>query len=529
MTFSKKYPAFWATVALVLTAIGAFGQSGVYVPKKGKIFFKEGTATIFSDVTNEGKVGIGKNAVVNFSGTTWTNAAGSALAVDTTAIGTPQGGWLVFNGTSKQYLEAGYNAAMSDGPIFHNIKLQNQSGLQLLGSSAKVARELRFVAGRLYLNNQVFVVGHYNPGIITGYDSARFFVTGSRAGGGLLVRENISSLQDWITFPVGTADGAYAPAALRSKTAAGDDYSVAVFDTVRRNLFNGGTLADEGVGKVWQVGKRFAPGQGEVELQLQHLLADEGRLFAANRARSYVSQYEGGRWDTSFLQMPPTPGTLTSGTVLVNSGLNVRPASGPFQSASYFTKFVAVSGPLLRTNLIFTGYRVSADLVKLNWQTNPEINVKKFVVERRFSNETTFRSIDTVASKAANGYSTYFLNYALDDPNSYGGVTFYRLKIFNYSDSSYYSNVIGVSGVSFQKITLWPNPTPDKFTVILYGHIAKYVVVHNAAGQLMWQEDVKGRSVIPMSGYAWASGVYFVSVIGNDGRVLQTEKLLIVR
>ena len=179
--------------------------------------------------------------------------------------------------------------------------------------------------------------------------------------------------------------------------------------------------------------------------------------------------------------------------------------------------------------MLFTGYRTGAYIVKLNWQTKPEINVKKFVVERRRANEPAFYSLDTVASQAPNGYSTGYLNYALDDSNSYNGITFYRLKIFDYNDSSYYAPIIGVRGVAFSRIGLWPNPTADRFTVLVDGHIAQRIVIYNSLGQLVSQEDVNGRNVVELRGYQLASGVYFVSALGKEGKVLSTEKLVIQR
>lgn len=503
-------------------------QSGVYVPKKGKVFFKGDTATIFSNVVNEGKLGIGKNAVVNFSGSNWTNAPDAEISMDT-VNGAPQGGWLRFVGDGRQTLDAGYNAAINSGVVFPNLEIQNPAGLQLQGSSAKVYRQLKFGQGLIYLNDQVFVLGHRNPGILTGYDSSRFFVGGTKPGGGVLVRENLLPADGLVVFPIGTAPGAYTPAALRSLSTKGDDYAVTVFDSVRKALFTGQNLADESVNKVWQIGKRYAPGEGDVDVVLQHLLANEGSVFAAARNRSYVSQYGANGWDAYYPQTLPGAGTLTSGAPLLNSGANSRVFFASLQQTSYFTKLTAGKIPGLQTKLIFTGYRYNASLVKLNWQTNPEINVKKFVVERRFANEANFYSIDTVASQALNGYSTYFLNYALDDKNNYRGISFYRLKIFDYNDSSYYSNIIGVSGSVVHKVTVWPNPTPDKFTVILYGHIAESVVLHNSLGQLVYQEPVNNRSVIEMRGYRYAAGVYYVSVVGKDGRIIQSEKLLIVR
>ena len=58
---------------MLITGISTcIAQSEMYIPKDGKIFFS-GNAAIFSNVLNQGKLGVGKNAAVNFSGKKWEN------------------------------------------------------------------------------------------------------------------------------------------------------------------------------------------------------------------------------------------------------------------------------------------------------------------------------------------------------------------------------------------------------------------------------------------------------------------------
>jgi hypothetical protein len=511
----------------------ASAQQGIYIPKQGKIYFAGDTATIFSNVINQGNFGIDKKATLNFKGQTWQNDQHS-LITDETSNGTGvagQGGAVRFMAdTGRQRLIGGYNVVTNSGPVFSNLHLLNSLGVELAESSAKVWQEMKFVRGHFYLNNHIFVVGHQQPGKLTGYDSTRFFVTGTQPGGSLLVRENITSGNGLVVFPVGTTESAYTPAAIRSKTTRGDDYQVTLFEGVRTNVLTGNSLAEQGVNKTWQMGKRYYHGQDEVEIVLQHLNKDEGTSFAQNRNKSYIAQFNNNQWDESIPQMLPANGNLTTNTPQANSGVNTRTLIAALSGVSYFSKFTGKSEKTLKTNIIFGAYRVGAYIVRVNWQTKPEINVKKFVVERRRTNEPSFVSIDTVASLAANGYSTNYLNYGINDSNSYKGVTFYQLKVFDYNDSTYYLPMVAVRGVSLDvEIGLWPNPTTDKFTIIVSGNVAEQVVIHNSLGQLVWKEEVKGRNVMEIKGHHFAQGVYYVTVIGLNRLKLRTEKLLIIR
>ncbi|HEX2846534.1 MAG TPA: hypothetical protein VHN59_08295, partial [Chitinophagaceae bacterium] len=99
--------------AILLLCLKATAQQGFYVPATGKIFFIGDSATIFSNVTNQGNLGIGKNAIVNFSGKSWNNSYQSRITDNSnngTGI-TGEGGWLRFiSDTVRQQISGGYNA-----------------------------------------------------------------------------------------------------------------------------------------------------------------------------------------------------------------------------------------------------------------------------------------------------------------------------------------------------------------------------------------------------------------------------------
>ncbi|AEW01246.1 hypothetical protein A4D02_35700 [Niastella koreensis] len=506
-------------------------QQGFYVPKKGKVYFSGDTATIFSNVVNQGKLGIDKKAVVNFKGKKWTNDA-DALITDEgnkgeDASGT--GGALRFNGidSGRQQLDGGYNAATRSGAAFDNLDIQNVYGVELTGSTTKVRNNLHFTAGNVYLQNNTLVIGDRSPGTITGYDSIHFIITGS-SGTGLLVRENIRSRDNWVIFPIGTDDNAYTPAGIRSHSSQGDDYHARVNDGVKKDLFTGNELKEQGVNKTWELGKRNYPNSGDADIALQHLTADEGSLFSANRRYAYVSQYTGAGWDTSSPQVYPVPGMLTSATALAGSGVNTRTVGSNLSSASYFTKFTGkgdTAGAF--THVWLNGYRLDRSTVNVYWTTKPEVNIRYFVVERRLSNESAFKKRDSLPSKAVNGYSNSYLNYTLNDANNYTGISYYRLRLIDYNGDSMYSNTVAVGGKpGGYQLLLWPNPAARNFYVGVNGAASvKYVVIWNVLGQMIHRELVNDRNIIPMS--LWLPGNYLVGFISNSGQLLETKKLVV--
>src|SRR4029078_5054691 len=162
-----------------------------------------------------------------------------------------------------------------------------------------------FSEGPVYLNDNIFSIGHNDAGIINGYDSIRYFITNNNAGSGYLMRETIQNIDGRIDFPVGSKISRYTPAAVQNFSNQGDDYYVNVFDSVKTSLFSGATLTSETVNKTWEIGKRFHPGLEETQIYLQHLLPDEGNYFKTNRQYAYVSWFNGTTWDTGSPQRSP--------------------------------------------------------------------------------------------------------------------------------------------------------------------------------------------------------------------------------
>ena len=433
-----------------------------------------------------------------------------------------------FNGvdSGRQQIDGGYNAATHSGPAFPNVDIQNPNGVEVINSTAKIRNQLRLINGLLYLQDNTLVIGDGNPGAITGYDSVHYIVTGGT--GGLLVRENVTSSSNWVIFPIGSRDNAYTPAAIRNNSSRGDDYHARVNDGVKANLFSGKDMQAESVNKTWEMGKRYYPNQDVTDVVLQHLVADEGDTFNTNRGYSYISQFNVAGWDTAYPQVYPAAGYLTSGNPLAGGATNARSFNGKIASSSYFSKFTGKGDTVTnKTHLWLNGYRVDAKNVHVYWTTKPEVNVKYFVVQRRLSNEANFTSRDSVQSKALNGYSLNYLDYTMNDLNSYTGNSFYRLILVGYNGVRTYSDTVVVGNKSGgMQLLLWPNPSQGQFYVGINGVAAiKYVVIWNVLGQMIHRELVNERTIIPM--HINLPGAYMVGFISDSGQLMETKKLII--
>jgi hypothetical protein len=513
-------------------------QTGFYVPRSAKIFFAGDSATIFTNVYNEGQFGIAKNAIVNFKGVTWNNDVTSSIT-DESLLGngvSGTGGVLRFlppdqrlTGTAfaPQFVIGGYNAVTHTGPMFSNIQLANPAGVNLLSGSMKIRRQLDFSSGHLFTNDNMLVIGDQNPGTISGYDQSKFVVTGLKTGGGLLIREKIQRSDGAVAFPVGSGVGKYAPASIYLKSDVPDDFYVAVSDTVFKNVITGEILNAMSVNKTWQIGKLLRPGQDEVELSLQHSVADEGAIFQRNRQFSYIARYTAAGWDTGKVKMAPTaPGTITTAALITDAAMNTRLLSGEVSAQSFYTKTSFSFADDARTNLWVNGFRLNSELVKLAWTTRPEINIKYFVVQRKLDNESTWKSVDSMNSKAINGYSFSFLNYTLNDPNKYSGISYYRIVMVDYQSTRMYSETIVIDGQSKpSRFAIWPNPSTGRFLVSIDRlQKIKTIVIWNAIGQRIRETDVMGKELIEM--YIYTPGTYVLGFI-SDNKLIESRKLVI--
>jgi hypothetical protein len=353
-----------------------------------------------------------------------------------------------------------------------------------------------------------------------------YIVTGQADG--FLLRENISAADGQVVFPVGTKKDAYSPMAIRSFATQADNFYVSVSDGVKKDLLRG-EFSEDGVNKTWQAGKQFRPNQDEVEVVLEHLNSDEGSRFNSNRANAFVSQYVHKIWDEGYPQSAPLAGSLTSGAASLNSGVNSRIFNGTMSTASYFTKLTGKGDSTFnKTRVTLKGYRADESLVNLNWKTNPEINNNYFLVQRMYSNEQSFTTMDSVATRAiSNSFSE--LNYASKDKNNtYRGVTYYRLMLVDRNNDTTYSNTIAVSGKAGQyKLLLWPNPTADKFNIGISGDVqVKSLVIWNAIGQKVYQQEVNGRSIMEVRGFI--PGTYMVSFISFQGQIIETKRVVVL-
>lgn len=126
--------------------------------------------------------------------------------------------------------------------------------------------------------------------------------------------------------------------------------------------------------------------------------------------------------------------------------------------------------PLPIELISFNGNIENNNKVHLTWQTATEKNNSHFEIERSIDG-FVFETIEKIKSKSNDGNSFQTLNYETYDNNPLNGISYYRLKQFDYSSKNSNSEIISVTRTTGTTISfvIFPNPNNGDFFVNVNG------------------------------------------------------------
>ncbi len=213
-----------------------------------------------------------------------------------------------------------------------------------------------------------------------------------------------------------------------------------------------------------------------------------------------------------------------------------RMVANGFAQRNNMTSFgqfgIGMSTAALPVTLIsFTADRINKNAVKLDWSTATELNNKGFEVERRWQEETAFHIMGFVASKATDGNSSTKLDYVFTDPNSYAGVSYYRLRQTDLDGRSVHTLIKAVKGTGANGVTvlLWPNPNKGQFSIsITNNNKPMPAYISDLAGKIVQQVIIPVNAPVTIQGLS--AGIYIIHIpdaFGTGERF--TEKVMVVK
>jgi hypothetical protein len=182
--------------------------------------------------------------------------------------------------------------------------------------------------------------------------------------------------------------------------------------------------------------------------------------------------------------------------------------------------YPASSIPLPVTGLELVARRLNPREVQLDWKTIQEFNNRGFDVERKLENENQFRALQWVPSQTAGGNSSFPLYYRATDINSFGGMSYYRLRQTDHDGRFQYSLVRMVSGSqeSGLRLTAYPVPSSGPVQIRAEGLSAPDLLeVIDMGGRLLRRTPVRNEETIQLSGLP--TGTFLIRLKGHPDMV----------
>ena len=205
---------------------------------------------------------------------------------------------------------------------------------------------------------------------------------------------------------------------------------------------------------------------------------------------------------------------------------NIKVNNGCINRIFYYNLNGICSQILPVTMESFNG-KYAGSKVLLNWKTAPNLNMKKFVVERRTASNsfTPIGSVNAYINQAAD-QSYYFVD---ELPVAEKG--YYRIKMINFTNAvSYSSEVLLTPARLMPRINIYPNPVSDvlkiDFRVASHTYKIKLLnMVNQVLKEINYNSSVGDKLVIQRTGNM-GSGMYFIKVSDLNTNEEFTQKVI---
>lgn len=178
---------------------------------------------------------------------------------------------------------------------------------------------------------------------------------------------------------------------------------------------------------------------------------------------------------------------------------------------------VTVTNAVLPVGLTYFTGQHSGTVNLLQWATASEQNSDNFSIERS-QDGNQFAAIGSVA---AAGFSNALRQYSFNDVLSPPGIQYYRLRIIDKDAKFTYSKLVSVNAGNPVAIELYPNPVPDKVSLIINNSLKGNgsIQVYDINGRMIKQEmfvkqDRFYKSAIDLK--SQRSGTYLIEIKIGD-------------
>lgn len=427
--------------------------------------------------------------------------------------------------------------------------LRNPNDLNLTGVAGN-RDTFRFDTGCIIHDQNDFVVGDGNPGVIEGYRESRYFVTNHNQNNdtGFLVRQNVGASA--VDFPVGNAKSDYTPARIVNSGVV-DTFYIRVFPNVYQFGTSGDIVNDITVQRTWNILEE-TPGGSSIDLTLQHNAATEGGGYS--RSDQYISRYFGqynnayrdsalgNFWDYAAPGNGYTNsnGSITTGNSVGYEATRSRAITTPFSKSvatRYFTKASTVSPVPVELIYLSANWENDEQDAQVSWGTASELNNEGFDILRSFDG-LSWEPIGFVESNVPGGNTSQKQAYHFydKDVDRRERTVYYKLNQRDFDGKSEEFGPVTLkrdAKVIRLNVVAFPNPAKSQFYLNFEGGIigAFDLELIDVLGQVVHTQSIDKTSYLESAQVnvtEIASGNYWMKIQSVDNPVLYIKPVKII-
>lgn len=199
------------------------------------------------------------------------------------------------------------------------------------------------------------------------------------------------------------------------------------------------------------------------------------------------------RIDITTLPAGPYTGTITSPSGLV---------------CTYIAGVLQTTLPISLTS--FTAKKMEHS-IRLEWETEREINNDRFIVER----STDSRNFEQLAEVSGEGNSTGKVAYSFEDKNPKSAINYYRLRQIDYSGSESLSEIITMNFLDTREdLKIYPTTVKDEinFDVTSFEDENLTIEILDASGHALISKAIINNEIhtFNLSNLNLSGGMYYV-------------------
>jgi len=210
-----------------------------------------------------------------------------------------------------------------------------------------------------------------------------------------------------------------------------------------------------------------------------------------------------------------------------SNGMTISNPTGYYSNGEVEDYQLLVNDILPLQLISFSASAVNDKYVNIHWDVAAEVNEQSYIVQRS-SDGVNWENIQTVYAADKNGAESY--SYVDQSPLS--GISFYRLKIADYSDNVSYSDVrkINITTLQFSINKIMPNPFHSNIDldISLPADGMLNISLSDAGGTTIKNIAVQahsGTNVIDLNGIGdLPAGIYIIEAYYNKQRI--TKKII---